>query len=153
MSNAEQLSNEVSKERQMAKAALGPVELQSLPTRKYLDETVMPLLLEGLAILSKVWARNLENNFLENSIASLNRRFKKFFSRSALRRCLMRLSGSQHFYWKIKTTNSSTEWLKQLKLVKIYHQNDIKISSQVLLFLLCIHIHSTFQTKIHWNKV
>ena len=79
MSNAEQLSNEVSKERQMAKAAPGPVELQSLPTRKYLDETVMPLLLEGLAILSKVWARNLENNFLENSIASLNRRFKKFF--------------------------------------------------------------------------
>ena len=61
----------------------------------------------------------------------------------------MRLSGSQHFYWKIKTTNSSTEWLKQLKLVKIY----IKVSSQVLLFLLCIHIHSTFQTKIHWNKV
>ena len=66
MSNAEQLSNEVSKERQMAKAAPGPVELQSLPTRKYLDETVMPLLLEGLAILSKVWARNLESNFLEN---------------------------------------------------------------------------------------
>ena len=54
MSNVEQLSNEANKEREMAKAAPGPVELQSLPTRKYLDETVNPLLLEGLAILSKV---------------------------------------------------------------------------------------------------
>ena len=55
MSNAEQLSNEANKERELAKAAPGPVELQSLPTRKYLDETVNPLLLEGLAILSKVF--------------------------------------------------------------------------------------------------
>ena len=30
------------------------VELRSLPTRKYLDETVIPLLLEGLSILTKV---------------------------------------------------------------------------------------------------
>ena len=34
--------------------AKDPVELRSLPTRKYLDETVVPLLLEGLSILTKV---------------------------------------------------------------------------------------------------
>ncbi|CAG5094166.1 Oidioi.mRNA.OKI2018_I69.XSR.g13306.t1.cds [Oikopleura dioica] len=33
--------------------AKDPVELRSLPTRKYLDETVVPLLLEGLSILTK----------------------------------------------------------------------------------------------------
>merc|ERR1711915_109670 len=53
MSNADPISSEANREREMAKAAPGPVELQSLPTRKYLDETVIPLLLEGLAILSK----------------------------------------------------------------------------------------------------
>lgn len=65
MSNAEQISSEANREREMAKAAPGPVELQSLPTRKYLDETVIPLLLEGLAILSKV--DNIYNIFLHSS--------------------------------------------------------------------------------------
>ena len=30
------------------------IELKDLPTRKYLDETVVPILTEGLAILGKV---------------------------------------------------------------------------------------------------
>ena len=29
------------------------VELQSLPTRAYLDQTVVPILLQGMAVLSK----------------------------------------------------------------------------------------------------
>ena len=66
MSNAEQLSNEANKERELAKAAPGPVELQSLPTRKYLDETVNPLLLEGLAILSKVCKLNFRLKFYDS---------------------------------------------------------------------------------------
>ena len=31
-------------------------ELKDLPTREYLDETVVPILTEGLAILGKVWS-------------------------------------------------------------------------------------------------
>lgn len=41
------------------------VELRSLPTRKYLDETVIPLLLEGLSILTKV-SQYLSNIFIDN---------------------------------------------------------------------------------------
>ena len=54
MSETNPLANVASQEREAAKATPGPVELQSLSTRQYLDETVIPLLLEGLTILSKV---------------------------------------------------------------------------------------------------
>ena len=57
MSNSEQISAQVNQEREISKSQPGPVELQSLPTRRYLDETVIPLLLEGLSILSKVLTR------------------------------------------------------------------------------------------------
>ena len=43
------------------------VELRSLPTRKYLDETVIPLLLEGLSILTKV-SQYLSNTFIDNGL-------------------------------------------------------------------------------------
>eukprot|EP00041_Stephanoeca_diplocostata_P034648 m.1190863 g.1190863 ORF g.1190863 m.1190863 type:complete len:90 (-) comp24556_c1_seq25:2923-3192(-) len=35
------------------KVAAAPVDLSTLPTRAYLDKTVVPILLEGLANLSK----------------------------------------------------------------------------------------------------
>ena len=54
MSETNPLANVATQEREAAKATPGPVELQSLSTRQYLDETVIPLLLEGLTILSKV---------------------------------------------------------------------------------------------------
>jgi len=53
MSETNPLANVATQEREAAKATPGPVELQSLSTRQYLDETVIPLLLEGLTILSK----------------------------------------------------------------------------------------------------
>ena len=54
MSESNPLASLASQEREIAKQVPGPVELQSLSTRQYLDETVIPLLLEGLTILSKV---------------------------------------------------------------------------------------------------
>jgi hypothetical protein len=54
MSNSDQIAAQAAQEQDLSKAFPGPVELQSLPTRRYLDETVIPLLLEGLSILSKV---------------------------------------------------------------------------------------------------
>ena len=57
MSKTDEIAEKVNQERELAKAAPGPVELQSLPCRKYLDETVVPLLLEGLHHLSKVQIR------------------------------------------------------------------------------------------------
>ena len=53
-SNASNVANMAQQQREMSKQSPGPVELQSLSNRQYLDETVVPLLLEGLAILAKV---------------------------------------------------------------------------------------------------
>jgi len=61
MSEGNPLASLASQEREIAKQIPGPVELQSLSTRQYLDETVIPLLLEGLTILSKVTNFNLIN--------------------------------------------------------------------------------------------
>lgn len=44
----------VDKEKEAAEKTNKPkVELQSLPTRAYLDQTVVPILLQGLSTLSK----------------------------------------------------------------------------------------------------
>ena len=44
----------VEKEKEAAEKPTKPkVELQSLPTRAYLDQTVVPILLQGLSTLSK----------------------------------------------------------------------------------------------------
>lgn len=44
----------VEKEKEAAEKPTKPkVELQSLPTRAYLDQTVVPILLQGLSSLSK----------------------------------------------------------------------------------------------------
>ena len=48
------VANMAQQQRELSKQSPGPVELQSLSNRQYLDETVVPLLLEGLAILAKV---------------------------------------------------------------------------------------------------
>ena len=53
-SNAATIASLAQQQRDASKASPGPVELQSLSNRQYLDETVVPLLLEGLAILAKV---------------------------------------------------------------------------------------------------
>jgi len=52
-SNAATIASLAQQQRDASKASPGPVELQSLSNRQYLDETVVPLLLEGLAILAK----------------------------------------------------------------------------------------------------
>merc|ERR1712131_319457 len=52
-SNASNVANMAQQQREMSKQSPGPVELQSLSNRQYLDEPVVPLLLEGLAILAK----------------------------------------------------------------------------------------------------
>ena len=52
--NAAQIASLAQQQRDASKQSPGPVELQSLSNRQYLDETVVPLLLEGLAILAKV---------------------------------------------------------------------------------------------------
>ena len=84
MSETNPLANVATQEREAAKATPGPVELQSLSTRQYLDETVIPLLLEGLTILSKVC---FTSPFP----------YSKEFLRSAHQRLQMQLSGWLHF--------------------------------------------------------
>merc|ERR1711887_362477 len=51
--NAATIASLAQQQRDASKSSPGPVELQSLSNRQYLDETVVPLLLEGLAILAK----------------------------------------------------------------------------------------------------
>merc|ERR1712080_273252 len=53
MSETNNTASIAAQQREAIKQSPGPVELQSLSTRQYLDETVVPLLLEGLAILAK----------------------------------------------------------------------------------------------------
>ena len=86
MSKTDEIAEKVNQERELAKAAPGPVELQSLPCRKYLDETVVPLLLEGLHHLSRCKYAQFKQN-KQNS----------FLFRSGLRQRPMRSNGWLHF--------------------------------------------------------
>lgn len=50
----------------VAKQKVDPQTLQTLPTRAYLDQTVVPILLQGLSVLAK--ERSVRSHFTKHNI-------------------------------------------------------------------------------------